>query len=102
MHGGQVRALPFCERWRYSPAVVPTDGESGFERDIGKLKASIDRYLSGTSGVSSEAAADLTKTIHELGDHLVDLHRRLEKVENDHEEWTTRGWLPPPGSDEPL
>ena len=79
----------------------PTGDEPGLERDIAKLKASIGKYLSGTSGVSSEVAADLTKTIHELGDHVVDLHRRIEKIEDDHEEWTTRGWLPPPGSDSP-
>jgi hypothetical protein len=45
--------------------------------------------------------ADLAKAIHELGDHLVTLHQRIERIENSNPEWTTRGWTPPPGSDRP-
>lgn len=75
--------------------------ENGLEHDIGTLKVSIDKYLSETSDVTSEAASDLTKAIHELSDHIVDLHHRIEKIEDDQDEWTTSGWLPPPGSDSP-
>jgi hypothetical protein len=75
--------------------------DSGFEHGIGELKASIDKYLSDTSHADSDVAADLTKAVHDLSDHVVDLHRRVEKIENDQEEWTTHGWLPPSGSEIP-
>jgi uncharacterized coiled-coil DUF342 family protein len=75
--------------------------ERGIEREIGELKASIERYSKAAAQPTSEAVADLAKAIHELGDHLVTLHQRIERIENSNPEWTTRGWTPPPGSDRP-
>jgi hypothetical protein len=42
---------------------------------------------------------DLAKAIHTIGDHLVALHRRLERLEATQSEWTTHGWEAPPGAD---
>ena len=77
-----------------------SQNRSGLDHDVEELKASIDKYLHGTADVGSDAAADLTKAIHELSDHVVRLHRRVESIEASQEEWTTHGWMPPPGSDE--
>jgi hypothetical protein len=82
-------------------AMGPTHDEFGLEADMNKLKVAVDKYLSEAPEAYSEVAADLTRAIHQLSDSIVNLHRRMEKIENDHEEWTTRGWLPPPGSDSP-
>ncbi len=71
------------------------------EHEIEDLKASIGKYLTGEAQLPSEVASDLTKAIHDLSDHVVNLHRRIEKIEDTHDEWTTRGWMPPPGSDRP-
>jgi len=70
------------------------------EQKLQELKASIGKYLAGEAHPTSEVAADLTKAIHDLSDHLVDLSHRIEKLEDTHEEWTTRGWEAPPGSDD--
>ena len=46
---------------------------------------------------------DLSKTIHRIGHHVVALHRRIHKreqeLEESEDEWTTRGWEPPAGAD---
>lgn len=73
--------------------------QRNIEEAVGALKASTGKYASGQAQPSPEVVADLTKAIHDLSDHLVDLHRRIKKIEESHDEWTTRGWLPPPGSD---
>jgi hypothetical protein len=66
-----------------------------------ELKSTLDKYLTGEAEMTRDVAADLTRAVHEIADHLVDLHRRLEKIEESVPEWTTRGWMPPPGSDPP-
>jgi plasmid maintenance system antidote protein VapI len=73
----------------------------GVEHEIENLKASIEKYLTGETHLSSEVAADLARAIHDLGEQLVNLHRRIETIEDTHDEWTTRGWEPPPGRDHP-
>ena len=67
------------------------------EQEIRDLTSSLDKYVSGDAHLSSEVVTDLGKAIHDIGDHLVDFHRRIEKLEEDKPEWTTRGWGPPPG-----
>lgn len=69
------------------------------EGALNDLKASMAKYTSGKTQPTPEVLADLTRAIHDISDHLVDLHRRVERVEESQEEWTTRGWLSPPGSD---
>jgi len=66
---------------------------------ISELKASIDKYLTGAEEPTAEALAALTKAVHELAEHVVELHRRFERVEESLPEWTTGGWMPPPGTD---
>jgi hypothetical protein len=78
-----------------------TGEEQGIERRVKDLKASIERYAKEGAPPSSEVMADLSKVIHELCDHVVTLDRRLEQIENTQEEWTTKGWVAPPGSDSP-
>jgi hypothetical protein len=80
-------------------AMVQPGEKRNVEREIDELKASIEKYRRGETQVSSEVVGDLTKAIHDLGDHVVSLHQRIEKLEDTQEEWTTRGWMPPPGSD---
>lgn len=69
------------------------------EHEIEDLKASIKKYLKGDVQPTSEVISDLTKAIHDLSDLLAELGRRIENIEDTHEDWTTRGWMPPPGSD---
>lgn len=71
------------------------------ENRIRELKETLEKYTTGKEHPMPAAVADLTKAIHEIGDHLIDLHRRIEKIEETHPDWTTRGWTPPPGSDSP-
>jgi len=71
------------------------------ERQIGELKASVEKYSKSVGEPTAEALADLARAVHALGDHFVSLHRRIERIEDSNPEWSTRGWLPPPGSDVP-
>lgn len=57
------------------------------------------KYLAGDEAPTAAALADVAKAVHELADHVVELHRHFEKVEQDRPEWTTHGWEPPPGAD---
>lgn len=70
------------------------------EQEIRDLVRSLDKHISSDVQLSSEVVADLGKAIHGIGDHLVDFHRRIEKLEEDKPEWTTRGWELPPGRDQ--
>lgn len=79
--------------------MAQADDRRSVEQEIEALKLSIEKHLAGQSHLSSEVAADLTKAIQDLSDHLMSLHRRIEKIEEAQDEWTTRGWMPPPGSD---
>jgi hypothetical protein len=81
--------------------VSETSDQNNLEGAVGHLKASTARYAASDAELSREALADMTNAIHEIGDHLVDLHRRISRIEESQDEWTTRGWLPPPGSDSP-
>ena len=67
------------------------------EQELRALMRSLDKYVSGNAPLSSEVVTDLGKAIHGIGDHVVDLHQRIERLEEDKPEWTTRGWEPPPG-----
>jgi hypothetical protein len=78
---------------------MPGTGDRPNPEDrISELKASIGKYLSGTEEPTGEALAELTRAVHELADHVVDLHKRFERVEASLPEWTTEGWMPSPGS----
>lgn len=81
--------------------MTQTDDRRNLEGRIRQLKSSLDKYITGEAELTTAVAADLTKVVHEIADHLVDLHRRFEKIEETLPEWTTRGWMPPPGSDTP-
>ena len=76
-----------------------TDDHPNPEDRISELKASIGKYLSGAEEPTGEALAEVTRALHELADHVEELDRRFERVEESIPEWTTEGWLPPPGSD---
>jgi len=67
------------------------------EQELRELMRSLDKYVSGNAVLSSEVVTDLGKAIHDIGDHVVDLHQRIQRLEEDKPEWTTRGWEPPPG-----
>jgi len=75
------------------------DRREGLQEDIDTLKASIGKLRSGTAELGSGSVAELAKAVHDLSDHVLNLHQRIEKVEDAQREWTTRGWTPPPGSD---
>ena len=81
--------------------MTQTGDRPSLEDRIRQMKRSLDKYITGEAELTSAVAADLTKAVHEIADHLVDLHHRFEKVEETLPEWTTRGWMPPPGSDTP-
>ena len=68
------------------------------ETRIRELQASIHRYLGGAETATGDALAEVTRALHELADHVVDLHKRFERVEQSIPEWTTHGWMPPPGT----
>jgi len=67
------------------------------EQELRALMRSLDKYVSGNAELNSEVVTDLGKAIHAIGDHVVDLHQRIERLEEGTPEWTTRGWGPPPG-----
>ena len=69
------------------------------EDRISELKASIGKYLNGAEEPTAEALADVTRAVNELADHVVDLHKRFEKVEASAPQWTIEGWQPPSGDD---
>jgi len=69
-------------------------------QELGHLKEKLETYTKGHTNPTPEAFADLAKGVHELSDHVIALHRRLEKLEANTPQWTTRGWEPPPGSDQ--
>jgi len=73
--------------------------QQSIEHDIHALAQSLDKYASDGAHVIPELVPDLTRAVHGIGDHLVALHRRLERLEAAENEWTTRGWEPPPGAD---
>lgn len=75
-------------------------GELTIEQRLQGLKETLSRYKKGHPIPTPEVVTDLARAIHELGDHLSELNRRLEKLEQDKEQWTTKGWIDP-GSSEP-
>jgi len=73
--------------------------ERGIERRLRDLQVSMERYAKEGSQPTSEVMTEISKVIHELCDHVVTLDRRLEQIESTQEEWTTKGWIAPPGTD---
>jgi hypothetical protein len=71
------------------------------EDQLASLKASIEKYATGHAQPTPTVVADLTKAIHDLSDQVESLLRRVQGIEDSHDEWTTHGWAPPPGSDIP-
>ena len=77
-------------------------GKAGaIEGELEKLKASIEKYTTGKSEPTAAALADVTKAVHDLSDHVATLARHIRAIEDTHPEWTTHGWVSPPGSDIP-
>ena len=78
---------------------MPGTGDHPNPEDrISELKASVGKYLSGAEEPTGEPLADLTRALHELADHVVDLDQRFERVEASLPGWTTQGWMSSPGS----
>lgn len=69
-----------------------TEDPEGPERDIEALKAKLEQYRAGNAQLDSKALADLARAIHELSDHLLKLHRRMARIEQTHDAWSTRDW----------
>jgi hypothetical protein len=67
------------------------------EQELRDLANTLDKYASAEVQISGEVVTELDKALRGIGDHLVDLHRRVEKLEEQTPEWTTKGWGPPPG-----
>jgi len=77
---------------------VPGTGDHpNVEERVSELKASIGKYLTGAEEPTAESLAEVTRAVHELADHVADLHERFERIEKSLPEWTTQGWMPPPG-----
>jgi hypothetical protein len=77
--------------------VPGTRDRPNVEERVSELKASIGKYLTGAEEPTAESLAEVTRAVHELADHVVDLHKRFESIEKSLPEWTTQGWIPPPG-----
>jgi hypothetical protein len=75
------------------------EAKAGVIEDLEMLKVSIEKYATGVAEVTPALAADLTKAIHELSDHVASVVRRVQAIEDSQPEWTTHGWLPPPGGE---
>ncbi len=71
------------------------------ENQLESLKASIEKYATGNAEPTPAVVADLTKAVRDLSDHVESLLHRVQRIEDSHEEWTTHGWEPPPGSNIP-
>jgi hypothetical protein len=69
------------------------------EHDINDLRQSLGKQTGQGMRPSAEFVTEVTRAIQTIGEHLVALHRRLERLEDTQPEWTTRGWEPPPGAD---
>jgi len=67
--------------------------ELTIEQKLRNLKRTISKYKRGRPTPTPEVVVDVTKAIHELSDHLITLNRRIEKLERNQKEWTTRGWV---------
>ena len=77
--------------------VAPSDDHRRLERRIKELRTSLAKYETGALQFDPEAMADLTKAVRDIGDHLMKLSERIDRIEDNREEWTTRGWNPAPG-----
>ncbi|MGO8876262.1 MAG: hypothetical protein ACLQNG_10935 [Acidimicrobiales bacterium] len=77
--------------------MAETPERRSVEQELRDLIRSLEKYAAGGAELSAQALTDLGKAIHDVGEHLVNLHRRIERLEADTPEWTTRGWAPPPG-----
>lgn len=77
--------------------MVENPEKRSVEQELRDLVRSLERYVAGSIQPTSQVVTDLGRAIRDVGEHLVNLHRRIEKLEADTPEWTTRGWTPPPG-----
>jgi hypothetical protein len=69
------------------------------EQKLTNLKESLNKYRAGRPALSTEVVTDMAKAVHELSDHLIALNRRLENLEENQKQWSTRGWIGPEGAD---
>jgi len=69
------------------------------EQKLQNLKETLRKYRTGRTTPTAEVVTDLADAIHELGDHLSTLNRRLENMEETQKQWSTRGWIGPEGAD---
>ena len=77
--------------------VAPSDDHRRLERRIKELRTSLAKYETGALQFDPEAMADLTKAVRDIGDHLMKLSERIDRIEDNREEWMTGGWNPAPG-----
>ena len=77
--------------------MAPSDDHRRLEGRIKELRASFAKYETGALQLDPEAMADLTKAVRDIGDHLMELSERIDRIEDNREEWTTRGWNAAPG-----
>ena len=92
-----MRACQFVLTRSKLPPVATSDDHQRLERRIRELRTSLAKYETGAQELDPEAMADLTKAVHVIGDHLMELSERIDRIEDNREEWTTRGWNPSPG-----
>ncbi|MGA2521525.1 MAG: hypothetical protein ABSG81_11995 [Acidimicrobiales bacterium] len=67
------------------------------EQELRDLANTLGKYTSAEVALSGAVVTDLDRALHGFGDHLANLHRRIEKLEEQTPEWTTKGWGAPPG-----
>jgi len=83
----------------YDSAMTERPSTPSIAQELRRLQEKLETYTKGHTNPTGEVLADLAKGIHELGDHMIALHERLESLEANTPQWTTRGWEPPPGAD---
>jgi hypothetical protein len=86
-------------RSRLRDVAARDEDRRSIEHQIEELKESLAQYEKKAADIDSETVADLARAVHDIGDHLLDVSRRVKRMEDSQEEWTVRGWDPPPGSD---
>jgi hypothetical protein len=97
--GGTEQGCQFVHTRSKLLYVAPSDDHRRIEQRIKELRASLAKYETGAAQLDAQAVADLTKAVHDIGDHLMELSGRIDRIEDNREEWTTRGWNPPPGGE---
>ena len=98
MHSDEVGVGDRLDRRAMSNESLKTGGS---ESELEKIKASIEKYLTGETEPTANTFCDLTKAVRDLSDQVASHERRIEAIEERHPEWTTHGAIPPAGSDIP-